>query len=380
MTGFFRAMRLLRTVLALVLGLAAVPALAQPAATVTPPAGFPLAGPTPANPYEPGDLAARTILYPYSLLDAGAIVGDGSLGGWVRTGLTATGSGCGSSPYNTAALPAFLQVFSTVAGGNAAQLTAVGLGQLQIVVNQGSSPLTLCPALGSGGTVDGGSSISLAANGGFAIEAQISATAWQTVSGGAGGGGGGGIPSTTSILCGAGAVNTATPCPSLLGMTATGQVLYGTGPNEAIAGATLGQANGPAKLDGSGVLPCAQLPVSVCTVQLVFSYIGVPGASALRQTAPLPYSCAFSANLAGSSGWANVASTSTAGFALQTVTPPSATPTTIGTVNWVASSQPTLPTLSGATIPAGTLVQMVAPSSPDATLADISFGLVCARS
>ncbi len=83
----------------------------------------------------------------------------------------------------------------------------------------------------------------------------------------------------------------------------------------------------------------------------------------------------FPANFAGSFARAKIASTGTVTFSIKINS------TTIGTATFTSSTTGTLATVGGGAIAfdAGDLVDFIAPASPDATLADIAFGLRAIR-
>jgi hypothetical protein len=188
------------------------------------------------------------------------------------------------------------------------------------------------------------------------------------------------IAAMQAVLCGTGATNGAVACSPLVGLTSTAgglAVVYGTAANTALEGSLLGAASGVAPLDAGARVPYANLPVAVQTVGLTFGFGGVPAASTLRQQV-LPYACNVPANLAGSETWENTLATGSPAFAAAYVH--SGSTTAIGTIVCSSSLHTcTLPSSSAANLVAGDVVQVTSPGSPDASAADLTFTVVCAR-
>jgi hypothetical protein len=125
-------------------------------------------------------------------------------------------------------------------------------------------------------------------------------------------------------------------------------------------------------------------PLSQPLVVVPF-YPGVPTASALMCLFPAPAgitTLTFAAALAGSSGKALVAATAQTDFDVRKNATSAATGTSVGTMRFAAAATvPTFIAASGFTLTGGTdWLTLWAPATPDATLANISGALYCARS
>jgi hypothetical protein len=125
-------------------------------------------------------------------------------------------------------------------------------------------------------------------------------------------------------------------------------------------------------------------PLSQPLVVVPF-YPGVPTASALMCLFPAPAgitTLTFAAALAGSSGKALVAATAQTDFDVRKNATSTSTGTSVGTMRFAAAGTvPTFIAASGFTLTGGTdWLTMWAPATPDATLANISGALYCARS
>jgi hypothetical protein len=121
----------------------------------------------------------------------------------------------------------------------------------------------------------------------------------------------------------------------------------------------------------------AQLPTEVAQVPITFAFAGKPATGAIVN-APMAMALTVPASLAGTTVYDSVKATSNAVFTVNRITS-GTTITPIGTVT-VTSASNTSATLagSGATMAAGDVLQVVAPTQ-DATLSDVSFTLLCAR-
>jgi hypothetical protein len=103
-------------------------------------------------------------------------------------------------------------------------------------------------------------------------------------------------------------------------------------------------------------------------------YPGVPSANAIVTRVPVARAVAFPSSLAGSIGKASVAATSQTDFDVQK------NGSSVGTVRFAASAtSATFIAASAFTLAAGDVLSIVAPSSTDATLADVGIVLAGTR-
>lgn len=127
----------------------------------------------------------------------------------------------------------------------------------------------------------------------------------------------------------------------------------------------------------TGQATYAQLPAEVAQIPITFAFSGKPSTGAIVN-APMAMALTVPASLVGTTVYDSTKTTSNAAFTINRITG-GTTITPIGTVT-VTSASNTSATLagSGATMAAGDVLQVVAPTQ-DATLSDVSFTLLCAR-
>jgi len=141
------------------------------------------------------------------------------------------------------------------------------------------------------------------------------------------------------------------------------------------SGLSGGGTSGDVTLSLTTPVPYASLPTEVAQVPIAFPFQGKPAASALVNV-PMTMALAIPASLAGTRVFASTAPTGTPTFTLNRIV--GTTPTAIGTIQFTGQTTATL-LGAGATLNAGDVLQLVTPSSQDATLSDCSITIMAAR-
>lgn len=139
--------------------------------------------------------------------------------------------------------------------------------------------------------------------------------------------------------------------------------------------ANKGIASGYAGLDGSSRVAWANLPAAAQSVPIAFIIPGLPAASQIYNLA-IAIAMVIPANFVGTVVYDDTLTTSSAVFTLKKIS--GGATTTIGTVTITTANHTskTLSTQAQASLAVGDVLQLVCPSSQDATLADVGITIL----